>query len=366
MAWRSWLPNEAPRPWRAALAGAGLGVVATLARLALAGPLGATLPFITYFPALILAAAMGGLAGGVACLLVSLTAVVVLVTPLQGDSGVASVAWTYVSFVIAGGLVIAVAAALSDSVRQLRRSQDRLAETERRLQTLVGELVHRNRNALFVIMSIVSQSARGAQTPAEAEQMINARLQALVRAQEVILAADGARADLTRLLELALEPFDLSRFDIAPGNDVQLDSDVALSVGLLLHELATNAVKHGALSSRRGRVGLGWSDGDAGFTRLSWTETGGPPVTAPTRAGFGSRLFSVALTPRGGGVERRFEPGGLICVLTLPVGDGGRPGLLGSAYADRFADPAAPDDLPMRRAQRGDESKALSPAPQLD
>jgi two-component sensor histidine kinase len=295
------------------LLGAALAAAAAAVRLGLTGQLGRDLPFITFFPALIFASTLGGLAGGLACLAVATAAAIRwLVAP---D---ATAAWAIGSFWAAGALVILVASALADTVRAARRAQAERSAAEGRLTTLVGELAHRNRNALAVIMAIVSQSARGAQSADEAEQVINARLHALMRAQDVVLKGDGAAAGLKPLLERALEPFDLERFDIAPGPEVMLQSDVAIGLGLLFHELATNALKYGALSVADGRVRIAWTDG-AGLARFTWREAGGPAVAAPTQEGFGSRLIATALVPQGGKAERRFEADGVICELAIPL-----------------------------------------------
>lgn len=229
----------------------------------------------------------------------------------------------------------------------LRRGRDpaagpaKAAETPTQLQTLVSELAHRNRNALFVIMAIVSQSARAANSAEEAERIINARLAALLRAQEVILHADGASARLGLLIQRALEPFDLTRVAVSPGPEVQVESDVAVGLGLLFHELATNALKYGALSLPQGRVLIDWSL-EADVARLVWREVGGPPVAEPAQKGFGSRLLDTALVPQGGKVERRFEPDGLVCVLMIPgPAVAAEPATLpGSAFANQVLRPA--------------------------
>ena len=311
MGWRAWLPNRAVRPWWGGLLGAALAGVATAVRVAVDGPLGHELPFITYFPALIIASAVGGFAGGLTCLVVASLVVTFLLAPVGAPP-----AWALGSFWIAGGLVIAVASALADSVRELRVNRGRLTQTQEQLQTLVGELAHRNRNALFVIMSIVSQSAQAAQSAAEAERIINSRLEALLRAQDVV-QADGASAGLRPLLEKALEPFDLARIAIAPAPEVQVESDVAVGLGLLFHELATNALKYGALSLPSGRILIDWTLA-TGFARLVWREVGGPPVGEPSKTGFGARLLGAALIPQGGKAERRFETDGLVCELQIP------------------------------------------------
>ncbi|MDZ4374174.1 MAG: HWE histidine kinase domain-containing protein [Phenylobacterium sp.] len=311
MAWRAWLPDWAPRPWQSILFGATLGAAAVGVRLSIDSPLGGNLPFLTMFPALLVSAAFGGYSGGLACLVTGGLGVAWLFMPVNEDTlGV------HIGFWISGALVTAVAAALSDSVRKLRRSEARLGDIEAQLRTLVGELAHRNRNALFVIMAIVRQSARSAGSAAEAEQVINSRLDAMLRAQDLVVQADGGPADLQRLVELALAPFDRERFDIS-GPAFQVGSEVSGGLALLFHELATNAVKYGALTTPEGRVAVAWTL-EGGGARLCWTERGGPPLSPPSRRGFGARLFDVVLTPQGGKAERRFEPDGVVCDLSIP------------------------------------------------
>jgi two-component sensor histidine kinase len=166
-------------------------------------------------------------------------------------------------------------------------------------------------------MSIVSQSARTAASAAEAERIINARLEALVRAQDVVVRTDGASASLRLLFELAVEPFDLNRFEIAAAPDFRVEADVAAGLGLLFHELATNAVKYGALATPDGRVQVTWTL-DAQAARFTWKEVGGPKVAPPSRKGFGGRLVDVALVPQGGKADRRFDADGLVCELLIP------------------------------------------------
>lgn len=313
MPWRAWLPDESPRVGRSIALGAMLAILGAAVRLALPEPLAGELPFVTYFPALVVAAAVGGYAGGIACLVVaSLTSL----WPLGEHEG--AKLWTLVSFWIAGGVVIAVGAALSDTVRKLRHSEATLSGARADLQTMVGELAHRNRNALFVIMSIVSQSARSVNSAPEAEAIINARLHAMVRAQEALEGGERRSARLRNIVERAVEPFGLERFEIGAAPDFVLDGDVAVGLGLLFHELATNAVKYGALANETGRVRGHWTV-EAGSARLLWKELGGPALDQPgARKGFGSRLIDAALAPQGGKAERRFEADGVACELHIP------------------------------------------------
>lgn len=335
MAWRDWLPNKIQRPWQSAILGVALAGAATAARLAIHGPLGQALPFITFFPALIIAAVLGGLIGGLSCLAVAtIAAIALLLTPEMSG------AWALGSFWVAGALVIAVAAALADGVRELRLSRAELTEAQNQLRTLVGELSHRNRNALQVMMFIVRQSARDAPSAAAAEEVINARLGALLRAQETIVRSDSGSASLGPLLKEALEPFGAESFAIAPSPEVGVRSDVAVALGLLFHELATNALKHGALSSPNGRVYIEWTL-VADMAGLIWREVGGPGMAEASKRGFGARLFDAALVPQGGKVERRFEPDGLVCELHIPVlSDGSSESPPGIIFPSEAMEPA--------------------------
>ena len=154
MPWRAWLPERTARPWQAVALGVGFGLAATAVTVAIQGPVGRELPFV----ALLLPgparrfAAWGGFLGGLTCLAVATFAATLLKLPPD-----APLPWAIGAFWIAGGLVVVVAAALTDTVRELRQRQVKLADAQAQLQTLVGELAHRNRNALFVIMAIVSQ-----------------------------------------------------------------------------------------------------------------------------------------------------------------------------------------------------------------
>jgi two-component sensor histidine kinase len=242
---------------------------------------------------------------------------------------------------VTGALIIGLLSALGKTIRDLRSSEARLVGAKAQLQTVAGELAHRNRNSLFVIMSIVSQSAKDAPSASEAARIINGRLEALLRAQDLLAQSESGAIGLKALVDEALRPFGLERFDIAPRGEVMMATDVGVGLGLLFHELATNAVKHGALASPTGRIFIEWEASDE-TAHLTWRETGGPPVRQPARRGFGSRLFEVALVPQGGKAERRFEPTGLVCELTIPAPANPSPFLSsvppGSAFAQSGED----------------------------
>lgn len=194
-------------------------------------------------------------------------------------------------------------------------------EAEARQALLMQELAHRVKNSLAMVQAIASQTLRNAASLDEARETFGARLAALSRAHDLLVGGDWANASLARIVESVIgiqgEP---ERFATS-GPEVALGPKAALGLTLILHELATNAVKYGALSTAAGRVTLGWRiheiEGETQF-RLRWQESGGPPVQPPTRRGFGSRLIERSLSPRCL-TETAYLPGGLLFTLDAPL-----------------------------------------------
>ncbi|MHA6344585.1 sensor histidine kinase [Roseivivax sp. CAU 1761] len=164
---------------------------------------------------------------------------------------------------------------------------------ERQLRMLVGEMKHRIKNTLGVVCSIARQTL-----PAEASGDFIARLQALSRAHDALAEGSAAGADLGQLLARTAEEAGGPERCRVEGPAVRLTERQATSLAMALHELVTNAMKYGALSVAGGVVSVryGWegAPGD-GPVRLCWQERGGPPVTPPTRRGFGTRMIALVL-----------------------------------------------------------------------
>ncbi len=193
-----------------------------------------------------------------------------------------------------------------------------LAEAEAHQRVLIAELNHRVKNMLAVVAAIASRTQRNACDLDEFYGAFSGRLGAMTRAYE-LLSRDAWRAvQLRDLATRELEPFGLDRVTFA-GGDVTLGPRPALSVALILHELATNAAKYGALSTDSGGVELFTERGGDGAVRIVWREAGGPTVTAPASEGFGMQLVrnetsynlrgesSVAFEPAGVAVALRFD-----------------------------------------------------------
>lgn len=173
------------------------------------------------------------------------------------------------------------------------------AEEHQRL--LNQELSHRLKNTLSMVQAIAGQTLRSAGDK-EAVRAFEDRIIALSRAHDVLLQQSWAAARIDAVVESVLGLHGrLDRFDIA-GPNLTMGPKATLSLSLLLHELATNAVKYGALSNDAGRVGLSWrveTEGREPELNLAWTETGGPGTKAPTRRGFGSRLIGMGIAGTG-------------------------------------------------------------------
>lgn len=186
---------------------------------------------------------------------------------------------------------------------------------------VIGELHHRVKNTLAIVSAITSQSIRSAGTLAEAGKTIGDRLQALAVAQDLLVRERWAGAGCRTLIESAVKAFQskgLDQFEIA-GENIAISSGPAVSLSMVIHELCTNAVKHGALSRSAGHVSISWTAANERF-RLHWKESGGPPVREPSRKSFGSRLIEQALPGQLQGEARlKFETDGLSCEVNIPL-----------------------------------------------
>lgn len=203
-----------------------------------------------------------------------------------------------------------------------------LTETKRqdeRTQMLLNELNHRVKNSLTTVQSIATQTLRNNREIEPARQQIEQRLIALSKAHDILTKESWEGAPLARIVEETVAVHSghgLNRFELQ-GPDVWMPPNHALALALALHELATNAVKYGALSNDTGRVIITWSvTGLDGTRRLTmrWAEIGGPPVSPPTRFGFGSRLVAQGLKhDLGGEVSIDFAAAGVVCTIEAPL-----------------------------------------------
>ena len=188
--------------------------------------------------------------------------------------------------------------------------------------TLMLELNHRVKNTLANVLSIITLTRRKAADVDSFAESLSGRIRALSATHDILTAQQWNTATLESVVRAELAPY-LAADDVSAeisGPEIVLAPNTALSLGLAIHELATNAAKYGALSSEEGRVSVVWSLEDPQTARLEWRERGGPGVTEPDRAGFGINLLRKTVSHElGRDVELVFSPEGLRATLFVPV-----------------------------------------------
>jgi len=203
-------------------------------------------------------------------------------------------------------------------------TKSKLADQQRVL--LLHELNHRIKNTLATVQSIAENTLRASSVDPATRANLTNRLIALSEAHNLLVTENWAGADLGGVVAQAVAPHELPeapRFAI-DGPPVRLSPQQAVSLSLALHELATNAAKYGALSDAVGQVAITWNiwqDGEGRrYLNLLWKEQGGPPVSAPTHTGFGTRLITRTVGQESGGrAHVTYEPAGLRCVIELEL-----------------------------------------------
>jgi two-component sensor histidine kinase len=194
----------------------------------------------------------------------------------------------------------------------------RIARGEMLHGLLINELNHRVKNTLATVQSIASQTFRPSADPAEARKKFEARLASLGRAHNVLSDEKWESAELGEIVDSVLEPYtsrESVRVQVA-GPAIRLAPSIAVMMSMVLHELATNAAKYGALANGGGKIFVDWQSVNNDKLRLTWKEIGGLPVQPTERKGFGSKLIEEAFSAQvGGSAVLKYDPNGLVCVL---------------------------------------------------
>lgn len=195
---------------------------------------------------------------------------------------------------------------------------------ERQQALLVQELNHRVRNMLAVVTVIARQTVARQASPAEFEEAFIGRIEALARAYGLVAKEQWGDVQLLEIIDAELEPHVMdneSRFRIR-GPSVMVRPKAALALGLVLHELATNAMKYGALSAAEGRLAVEWvvqPSAEGRWLSLSWIETGGPPAREPTDKGFGSMMIEREVRHElSGDITLDYREQGLLARIRVP------------------------------------------------
>ncbi len=202
------------------------------------------------------------------------------------------------------------ASKIARDISARKRSQEQIA-------TLAREAEHRSKNLLANVLATVRLSR--SETVEGVKQAIEGRVQALANVHSLFVQTRWIGAELSAIAKQELAPYFekgemRARVD---GPQVLLEPNAAQAIGVILHELATNAAKYGALSSAKGKIDLSWSDESGGRLELRWTEAGGPSVQTPTREGFGGKIIKQMTAQLRGTVRFDWRPEGLNCEITV-------------------------------------------------
>lgn len=211
----------------------------------------------------------------------------------------------------AGGTIITCAA--------LATERDRALHHQKRL---VAELDHRVKNTLATVVALAERSAAEADGIDDFQQRLIGRIRAIARTHEGLARSNWEPMKLGDIVAMTLSPFggNGSGRLVTRGNDVTLTASEVAPLTMVLHELATNAAKHGAWSRDDGRVAIEWKQSGETPLRVSWHEAGGPPLAGPPNPGFGLRLIEGIVDHQlGGDADLDFRSDGLLCTLQIPV-----------------------------------------------
>ena len=292
---------------------AGLLIVpVTLRAIFDRGELG--LPFLTFWPSLVFASL---------ALRLRYAAVFALLAAMVSQRLFGGGVWfrdVNTARIVFFGLFAMSAAMILATGTLLRRSARELASVNQRQAIYNRELRHRVRNMLTLVQALASRGPKAA-SPIDFFKEFSQRIEGLAAASDLLQIGAEAEGRLPQLAQQTLAPFDRSGRIQLSGEPCMLPGASCIPLIMALHELCTNAVKHGALSNERGRVSLTWFIGPDGTTLyVLWAEKDGPPVSAPLREGLGTRL----LMPQSGldGVDLNFDPAGVWCEFRI---EGARP-----------------------------------------
>jgi two-component sensor histidine kinase len=312
----------------------GLFGVAFALRLELDSVLPAGFPYLTFFPAVIIATLVSGLwPGVVSAVLGGLASWYFFIAPTYsfGLSSGAVLALVFYGFIVTVDIVIIHAITIVTRFLRVQRQEMaelaaskvqeniELIEQDAFQRQVSAELAHRLKNQLALVQAIINQTTRTASDLASLGDTLRGRIGVLAEAHDLLLHGGTGMTSVEEVVQKTMSIYETRRFTVG-GPVVQIADRPAISLALMLHELGTNAAKYGALSGPAGQVEIRWSISDEPERRFhfSWTERGGPAVVKPEKKGAGSRLIASGMGS-GGEVRHEFLEDGLVCRLSVPV-----------------------------------------------
>lgn len=265
-------------------------------------------PFALYLPVVMLATSLGGIGPGIVTLLAGAVLGIALSPSTAPDS--LALLGLLVIYIGVSGLTIWFAHHYRSLVVQQRLLVNQLRAEESHRVLLMREMSHRLKNKIATIQAVAHQVLRD--HPA-ARDALSQRLTALAATDDLIAKSHEVSCDLKELFRVELGPYESPRITFI-GPDILLSPKLAVSLGLIIHELATNCAKYGALSVEGGLIQISWRRlGDR--LSIAWEEGNGPRVTPPTKHGFGTRLMKTALAAHDGAVSMDYMTTGLHCQI---------------------------------------------------
>jgi PAS domain S-box-containing protein len=253
-------------------------------------------------------------------------AMVVAGTPLRGIEATAVNAPKVKDYLVSAAPLRVAGGRISGAVVAMVDLSHRKAAEERQL-LLMRELDHRVKNTLAMVAAISARTASKADTVEAFQKVFSGRIQALAATHNLLLGNSWSSLELRDIVKSELAPYvDHAADNVTiDGLNIAVAPRAAIAFGLIVHELATNAVKYGALSQEGGHVTLrqiGANTGKSGPLVVEWRESGGPPVAPLGRKGFGHTVITRSLQYGvGGGAEFDFDPAGLACRISIPSED---------------------------------------------
>ena len=213
-------------------------------------------------------------------------------------------------------------------VKGLTRDVTRHKQSEKRQELLSAELDHRVKNVLARVAAVVRHTRRRSGTPDEFVHALDGRIQSIAAAHALLRQNRWDGVSLANLMRQQLAPYTTDANTTISGPDIMLTSGQTQALAMVIHELVTNAAKHGALSSPDGSVSVSWhrTGVDAApVMSIAWRELGGPPIEAPVRSGYGSSLIRDLIPHElGGAVDLTFPCDGAYCKIEIPLGRGAK------------------------------------------
>jgi two-component sensor histidine kinase len=295
-----------PYSWTALFTVIACLAVAWLLRIVIF-ELGINALFPTFYPAVLLTALVAGTPAGIATILGAILIAwwafippIYAFSPLSGEQ-----IGNLVLFAASSGCLVVMSRLYRDVMIRLRRR-------DRERELLIQEMQHRGRNTYAVVESIVRTTLVNDRASADA---IAGRVRAVSSANDLVNQSDEKMVPLPALLSLEFAPNPETRLRTS-GPPVEVSSDAARKLGLVFHELVTNAMKHGALANPDGRVVVDWQ-AEGRTVHLIWREQNGPMVSPPQRTGFGTMIVTESLKSLSGGTTFTFDPGGLRCEMSF-------------------------------------------------